>query len=86
MSIMSPRSRVSRYMLRLIAWSIHFCARAATSRNAYGESWKLVLYVALTSSGICGDALDVALRCAGSTRAPWLPQARAPAGRAPGCG
>ena len=52
MSIMSPRSRVSRYMLRLIDWSIHFCARAATSRNEYGDSWKLVLYTAFTASGI----------------------------------
>ena len=40
---MSPMSRVSRYMLRLMAWSIHFWARAATSRNAYGESWNDVL-------------------------------------------
>ena len=49
---MSSMSRVSRYMLRLMAWSIHFWARAATSRNAYGDSWKLVLYDARMSSGI----------------------------------
>src|SRR3989344_2430953 len=35
-------SRSSRYMLRLNAWSTHFCARAATSMKAYGETEKLV--------------------------------------------
>ncbi len=49
-------------MLRLIAWSIHFCARAATSMNAYGDSWNDVLYTSLTWCGMALDPLDVALR------------------------
>ena len=35
-----------------MAWSIHFCARAATSRKAKGESWKDLTSVNVDVDGL----------------------------------